>query len=258
MNITQIRNATQIIDYAGTRFLIDPMLADRGIYPGFPGSAREHLSNPLVDLPCDVQQLLDVDAVIVTHTHLDHWDDAAISLIPKDMPILVQNERDSSLLSQQGFTHLIVMGPMTCFNRVKLTHTMGQHGPDALYADSETAARMGDVCGVIFRHSDEKTLYLTGDTIWTSEVESTLKAVRPDVVVANMGWAHILRFGAIIMGAEDTVRIHQAVPEAHLVATHMEALNHCLLTRAALRKFVHDNGISECVSIPDDGEMMSF
>lgn len=29
MNITHIRNATQIIHYAGKRFLIDPMLADK-------------------------------------------------------------------------------------------------------------------------------------------------------------------------------------------------------------------------------------
>lgn len=36
MNITQIRNATQLITYAGKRFLIDPMLAPKGAYPGFP------------------------------------------------------------------------------------------------------------------------------------------------------------------------------------------------------------------------------
>lgn len=35
MNITHIRNATQRIDYAGKRFLIDPMLADKGAWPGF-------------------------------------------------------------------------------------------------------------------------------------------------------------------------------------------------------------------------------
>lgn len=40
MNITHIRNATQIIDYAGKKFLIDPMLADKGAWPGFPGTAR--------------------------------------------------------------------------------------------------------------------------------------------------------------------------------------------------------------------------
>ncbi len=37
MNITHIRNATQIIHYAGKRFLIDPMLADKGASAGFSG-----------------------------------------------------------------------------------------------------------------------------------------------------------------------------------------------------------------------------
>lgn len=29
MNITQIRNATQVITYAGKRFLVDPMLSNK-------------------------------------------------------------------------------------------------------------------------------------------------------------------------------------------------------------------------------------
>jgi L-ascorbate metabolism protein UlaG (beta-lactamase superfamily) len=31
MNITHIRNATQLITYAGKRLLIDPMLAPKGL-----------------------------------------------------------------------------------------------------------------------------------------------------------------------------------------------------------------------------------
>ena len=33
MNITHIRNATQLITYAGKRFLIDPMLAAKTLTP---------------------------------------------------------------------------------------------------------------------------------------------------------------------------------------------------------------------------------
>lgn len=40
MKIQQIRNATLIIEYAGTRFLIDPLLAEKGAYPGFEGTAN--------------------------------------------------------------------------------------------------------------------------------------------------------------------------------------------------------------------------
>ena len=51
MNIKQIRNATLIIEYAGKKFLIDPVFADKGTYPPFPNSLRQDKNNPLVDLP---------------------------------------------------------------------------------------------------------------------------------------------------------------------------------------------------------------
>jgi L-ascorbate metabolism protein UlaG (beta-lactamase superfamily) len=47
-----IRNATMKLTYAGTTFLIDPMLAVKGAYKGFDGTPRSELRNPLVDLPC--------------------------------------------------------------------------------------------------------------------------------------------------------------------------------------------------------------
>lgn len=104
MNITHIRNATQIIDYAGKRFLIDPMLADKGAWPGFPGTARSELRNPLVELPFSRDKIIDVDAVIVTHTHDDHWDAAAIAAIPKTLPVFVQHEADAALLRNPGIS----------------------------------------------------------------------------------------------------------------------------------------------------------
>ena len=74
----QIRNATIKVEYAGTTFLVDPMLASKGAYPGFEGTPNSHLRNPLVELPMPVSEVIKADAIIVTHTHLDHWDEAAM------------------------------------------------------------------------------------------------------------------------------------------------------------------------------------
>lgn len=52
------------------------MLAEKGTFPTFPETIRRHLFNPLVSLPTSIDNILDgVDAVIVTHLHLDHFDD---------------------------------------------------------------------------------------------------------------------------------------------------------------------------------------
>jgi L-ascorbate metabolism protein UlaG (beta-lactamase superfamily) len=97
-----IRNATIKVDYAGTVFLIDPMLAPKGGWPGFEGTVNSHLRNPLVDLPVPLADVLRTDAVIVMHTHMDHWDDAAKAAIPKDMPVFAQDEVDAASIRGDG------------------------------------------------------------------------------------------------------------------------------------------------------------
>ena len=259
MNITHIRNATQIIDYAGKKFLIDPMLADKGAWPGFPGTARSELRNPLVALPFSRDNIIDVDAVIVTHTHDDHWDRTAAELIAKDKPIYVQNDRDAALLRSQGFTNLTIMTGETTYGDIRIVKTHGgQHGTDRAYAVPELAEFLGEACGVVFRHPDEKTLYIAGDTIWRDAVAADLQKHQPDIVVLNAGYAHVIGFGPIIMGEEDLLNVHFLLPQAKIVATHMEAINHCLLTRRALREYVDANEAGDAVSIPQDGETVIF
>ncbi|HGY3716505.1 TPA: MBL fold metallo-hydrolase [Citrobacter gillenii] len=258
MNITQIRNATLHITFGDKTFLVDPMLAPKGAYPGFAGTARAEIRNPTVELPVDIDTLLNVDALIVTHLHEDHWDEYAARVVPKDKPIYVQNDQDAQVLRGQGFTQLSVLTENTTLGDITLRKTGGQHGSDRAYAVPQMAERLGDACGVIFQHADEKTLYLVGDTIWRDEVEANMQTFQPDVVVLNAGFAHVIGFGPIIMGAEDVLKTHFVLPEAQIVATHMEAINHCLLTRAALKEYVFDNQIAQFVNVPEDGETLTF
>lgn len=258
MKLTQIRNATLKLEYAGTRFLIDPMLSEKGAWPGFPGTARSHLRNPLVELPVSIEELLDVDVIIVTHTHPDHWDDAAQQLIPKDRLIYTQNDSDAALLRSQGFTAVSVLSDINLIAGVRIVKTGGQHGSDEAYAIPEVAARLGDACGLIFSHESEKTLYVAGDTVWVPQYAENLVNYAPDVVVLNIGLATVDGIGAIIMGKQDALRTLETLPSATVVASHMEAVNHCLLSRAELREFIAEHGIQDRVLVPADGETLSF
>ncbi|GAL59194.1 hypothetical protein EV102420_15_00910 [Pseudescherichia vulneris NBRC 102420] len=258
MKLTQIRNATLVLEYAGKRFLIDPILAKKEAWPGFPGTACSHLRNPRVELPVSVDELLNVDAVIVTHTHLDHWDEAAQQLIPKDKTIFSQHEADAALIRGQGFTDVRVLKVENNYADITIIKTDGQHGSDEAYANPEMAAFLGDACGLIFSHENEKVLYIAGDTIWVKSYADSLATYTPDVVVINAGFAQVDGYGAIIMGTEDILRTHQALPGAVVVASHLEAINHCLLTRSEINEFVQMNGIQQSVRIPEDGETLTF
>jgi len=256
MQVQQIRNATLVIEYAGKRLLVDPLLAEQGAYPGFAGTANSHLANPLVGLPVPLGELLDVDAVVVTHLHADHWDDAARRLVPRGLPIFAQNAHDAALLRADGFEDVRVFGDGAVFGDIALHRTGGQHGSDQVMA--AIGERMGEVSGVVFSHPDEPTLYLAGDTVWNRHVEDSLAGHRPDVVVLNCGDAQVPGLGAIIMDQHDLAKVAQAAPQATIVASHLEAVNHCVLSRAALRDFLDVQGLRARVLVPEDGEVCAF
>lgn len=256
MKVTQIRNATLLIEYRGKKFLIDPMLSPKGSFPGFPGTFNSQQNNPTVELPLPLAEIIDVDAVIVTHVHPDHWDETAQQRLPKSMPMLVQNAADRTTLQEAGFSDVRILEAHSTFADIRLSKTSGQHGRGKVLDDF--AERLGEVSGVVFSHPQEKTLYIAGDTVWNRQVAEALAQHCPDVVVLNSGEARIVGYEAIIMGKEDVLEVYQAAPQAVIIASHMEAVNHAALTRAALRTYAEQHGMLDRLRIPRDGESYTF
>ena len=256
MKIKQIRNATVIVTYAGKKFLIDPMLAEKGAYPPFPFTANQHLNNPIVGLPVSMEEILDVDAVIVTHIHLDHFDPVAMEVIPKDMKMFAQNEDEANEMKEAGFKNVEVLKEEgTLFEGIKLTKTPAKHYSDDSLLDIYRKLQFTHkASGVIFNHADEKSLYIMGDTVWYDGIKTVLNKYTPDVVVVNAGNAQILDNGYLIMSKEDFYEAVKVAPNAQFVASHMEGVNHLMVSREDLRKFTIEKGISSNVLIPDDGE----
>jgi L-ascorbate metabolism protein UlaG (beta-lactamase superfamily) len=75
LKLRLIRHATLWLQYAEVNFLIDPMFADAWVNPPIINSTNDR-RNPLVPLPMAIDDLHCPDAVLVTHLHRDHWDEA--------------------------------------------------------------------------------------------------------------------------------------------------------------------------------------
>jgi L-ascorbate metabolism protein UlaG (beta-lactamase superfamily) len=103
----------------------------------------------------------------------------------------------------------------------------------------------------------EPTLYIAGDTIWCTPVSDALTKFQPDVIVVNAGGARFLQGDPITMSGDDVVDVCQAAPESTVIAVHMEAINHCLLTRAQLREHLKEIHVNEQVLIPAEGEWIT-
>ncbi len=260
VQIQQIRNATAKISYAGKTFLLDPYLAKKGTHPGFPGTFNSQLRNPLIELPMPVKDVLTgVDAIIVSHTHLDHWDGGDHQSIPKAIPLFVQDETDAKLIRGQGFSNVRILGESSVFEGVQLTKIGGQHGTDAMYSKKPLAEALGKAMGIMFQAPGAKTVYVVGDTVWRTDVDQALAKFKPDVIVLNAGDARMAGFsGSIIMGKDDVLHAYQAMPNATIIATHMDAINHMTLNRKDLKEHVKQHGIGDRVRIPADGEVLKF
>jgi L-ascorbate metabolism protein UlaG (beta-lactamase superfamily) len=256
----QIRNATIKVEYSGTTFLVDPMLASKGAYPGFEGTPNSHLRNPLVDLPLPVSEVIKADAIIVTHTHSDHWDDAAKQGLPKSVPIFAQDEADAEAIRKEGFMNVRVMTENTVFNGTHLSRIHGQHGTDKMMVTAPINKLLGEASGVMFQRPGYKTVYVAGDTIWTRQVDEAIARYQPEVIILNTGYARVLGFdGSIIMGKEDFYRAYQLAPKAKVIGSHMESINHMTQTRKDLREYIVEKGMDpQRVLVPADGQSYSF
>ncbi|WP_226577196.1 MBL fold metallo-hydrolase [Halobacillus litoralis] len=253
MDIQHIRNATLFIHYAGKRFLIDPMLAEKGSYPPFPNSERQDQNNPLVRLPISIDNIIEnVDAVIITHLHLDHFDDAAKDALPKNIQMFVQNEADALEVKQAGFLNVEVLSKDSAFEGIQLIKTEGQHGR------GEILNLTGEVCGVVFKHQDEQILYVAGDTVWYGDIKNEIVQHHPEIIVVNGGDNQFHEGGSLVMGKEDIYEVYKASPQSKIIVVHMEAVNHWTLSREELKDFTEHEGFASQVLVPDDGDSYSF
>ncbi len=260
MIFRQIRGATSIITFKGKKFLIDPFLAPRGTVPSVPSPYNDS-PNPLVDLPVPVSEIIAVDAVIVTHMHhFDHFDDCAAKALPEGMPMFVQSEKESGDMRNLGFADVTVLT-----ERGVNFHDVTLYRTDALHGDGVTAAYYyrkygfpSDACGVVFKALGEKVFYVAGDTLWYDGVRRAIEKHTPEIIALNAANAQMYDGTPILMGVDGVKEVALAAPDAVLIATHMDAVNHARLSRRGLRKFAKVAGLEQRLYIPEDGESVSF
>lgn len=257
MKITQLRNATVIVEANGKVILVDPMLAPMGAIPPlkyFTGSRRR---NPLVELPEITSALLErVTHCLITHCqkgHFDHLDRAGVKwLRERQVPIFCM-EGDADYLAKKGLTVLPLKArdeaqaflggtivPIPCVHGRGVVGSMMAHGH-----------------GYFIQLQGEPSLYIAGDTVLTNDVKKCLSQCKPDIAVLPAGGARFDVGGDIIMGVDDVIAASH-LTSGTVIANHLEALDHCPVTRKGLAGRCRRENLEHKLLIPEDGETLQF
>jgi L-ascorbate metabolism protein UlaG (beta-lactamase superfamily) len=238
MRLTLVRHATLLVEMEGRRLLVDPMLDDAGARGPVEDSPKPR-RNPLVPLPFPAEEVVrGLDAVVVTHMHQDHFDETGARLVPRDVPVFCQPE-DEERLRGLGLDARPVENELD-WDGLRIARTGGRHG-----ADEEVARALAPVSGFVLGR-----LYIAGDTVWCREVEEALERHRPRVAVVNASGARFLESGPLVMTAAEVREVVARVPK--VVVVHLEAINHCLESRAEIRRAVPE------ALVPEDGETLDL
>jgi L-ascorbate metabolism protein UlaG (beta-lactamase superfamily) len=238
MRLTLVRHATLLVEMDGRRVLVDPMLDDAGARGPVEDSPKPR-RNPLVPLPFPAEEVVrGLDAVVVTHMHQDHFDETGARLVPRDVPVFCQPE-DEERLRGLGLDACPVENELD-WDGLRIARTGGRHG-----ADEEVARALAPVSGFVLGR-----LYIAGDTVWCREVEEALERHRPEVAVVNASGARFTDSGPLVMTAAEVREVVVRVPK--VVVVHLEAINHCLESRAEIRETVPE------ALVPEDGETLDL
>lgn len=249
MHIQLIRSATIKLNYAGKSILIDPNFAPKHSMPSYQGKTL----NPLVELPMQVEEILnDLDVVVISHLHTDHFDRTAKALLPPNLPILCQKE-DCEKIQAQGFKNVLPVKDHIHWGGIKITRTTCQHGSGEVLKD------MGSASGFLFENVYEPTVYWVGDSIFFKDVEKIITQRKPQIILTHSCGAVWGNNVKIVMDEVQTVTVCKIAPESIVAATHLDAYDHSTVSRTDLRKYADTQGISpNQLLIPSDGETYEF
>ncbi|MBB2950687.1 MBL fold metallo-hydrolase [Sphingobacterium sp. JUb56] len=249
--IQLVRNATLLIEYGGQRILVDPMLSPKGAIDSWAGIQR----NPTIELKMPVEEIVkDVNLVLVSHSHEDHFDKVASKTLNKSIELMIQ-PADKDFFEKEGFSNATVLNDTKLWNGINIHRLEGQHG------SGEVLKMMGKTSGFILEAKNQPTVYIVGDAIWTDDIKQNIKKYKPDYIVVNSGGALIKGFEnvPIIMNEEQTMALIRESGHAKVIAVHMDALDHCRTTRSSLIQKASELKIGkDKLIVPQDTEVITL
>lgn len=216
-----IGTATTILRLGRFTLLTDPNFLHRGqrAYLGY-GLFSKRLTEPAMG----VQELPDLDAVVLSHLHADHFDGIARRQLSRDLPVMT-TPAAAAKLRRWGFSGARGMRPWEVrrFERgaetLTITACPGQHGPRGVHRLLPPV--MGSVIELRHGRAVRLRVYVTGDTLcrpYLREVSARVGAV--DAMVLHLGGTRAMGVLVTMDGTQGADLVEMIAPRLAIPIHH--------------------------------------
>ncbi len=225
VDIFFIGNATTLIRYRDVTLLTDPNFLRRGqrAYLGH-GLSSRRLTEPAIS----ARDLPELDAVVLSHLHGDHWDRVARRHLDRSLPIITTPHASRRLQALHGFSRaqgLRVWQSQTLAKRagqVTVTALPGRHAPSA--ASWLLPPVMGSL--LEFGAPGEPAalrLYVSGDTLMFAGIaEIARRHPDLDLAVLHLGGTTLPGGLLVTMDARQGAEMTRLLAPRRVLPVHYE------------------------------------
>lgn len=255
-SVTFIGNATTLIQFGDLTLLTDPNFLHKGqrAYLGY-GLTTKRLTEPALS----IADLPDLDAVVLSHLHGDHWDRVAHRGLDHDLPVIT-TPHASRRLQWRGFpratglrtwtTHTISRGSTS----VSITSLPGRHAPHWAHA------LLPPVMGSMLEFRSLKNtgclrVYLSGDTLLVEELQQIPDRF-PDIHagVLHLGGTRLPGGLMVSMNGQQGADLARLIAADTTIPVHYNDYTAFTSTLEDFRKAMQARGLADRVTYVEPGQ----
>ena len=221
-SLTFVGTATTVLRLGGFTLLTDPNFLRRG--------QRAYLGNGLwtkrrTDPALGPDELPELDALVLSHLHGDHFDRVARRWLPPELPVLTTRHA-AKRLSRRTTRSAQALDTWERFTTTRGAETLhvtsvpGRHAPGPLQAALPPV--MGSVLELERDGATALRVYVTGDTLCRPVLRAIPQRLGPiDVMVTHLGGTRVLGL-LVTMDAEQGTDLVEMIDPGVVVPVHYD------------------------------------
>jgi L-ascorbate metabolism protein UlaG (beta-lactamase superfamily) len=220
MRVTYVGHATLLIDIGKRRLLTDPNFDDSL------GRFLPRVSRPGIELA----DLPPLDAILVTHAHVDHLSFRSLDLLPRDVPVFAP-PAIAAWLIRLGYSQT---RPLPADGQVAIGDVI-IHAAEARHQGSRYSIdRWRSAANMYLMDAGNETCFFAGDTGLAPETHRVVNEIvhqsarQLDVALLPIGYAPWWKpgFRRGHLSADDALSLFDRLEARYLVPYHWGTFNH--------------------------------